>query len=204
MKKTDIRFIRSEDLIIDAFISLVSEIGFYELTVKDITLRADVSRGTFYQHYEDKHALLASFEEKIKTDLLEALMPGRIPFTTEAVTTRVIRLFTYCETNLSVMRALFGTKGDAAFQKRMRDFLWSNVFSQHVNYDGLAKKLDVPSEYLKECVNSSHYRVFQTWLEKEERESPEEIAKIYLKLSIISPLNKVKANLVEQQANQEQ
>jgi len=41
-------------------------------------------------------------------------------------------------------------------------------------------------------VNSSHYRVFQTWLEKDERESPEEIAEIYLKLSIISPVNKGK------------
>jgi hypothetical protein len=39
-------------------------------------------------------------------------------------------------------------------------------------------------------VNSSHYRVFQTWLEKDKRESPEEIAEIYLKLSVISPVKK--------------
>ena len=190
MKKTDIRYIRTEAAITDAFLELVSEIGFYAITVKDITARADVSRGTFYQHYNDKYALLSSFEEKIRTDLLDALMPGRIPFKADAVKERVIRMFVYCEENLKMMRALFGKKGDAEFQQRMKDMLWGEVFAQHINYAGLAKKLDVPADYLREYVNSSHYRVFQTWLEKEERESPEEIAEIYLKLSVISPLNK--------------
>jgi len=188
--KNDIRFIRTETAITEAFIDLVSEIGFYAISVKDITARADVSRGTFYQHYDDKHSLLNAFEEKIKADLLSALTPGRIPFKTDAVKERVIRLFTYCEENLTVMRALFGKKGDAEFQQRMKDLLWNEVFSQHINYAGLARKFSVPEDYLREYVNSSHYRVFQTWLEKDQRETPEEMTEIYLKLSVISPLNK--------------
>lgn len=188
--KSDVRFLRTEEAITNAFISLVTEIGFYAISVKDITARADVSRGTFYQHYEDKYALLNSFEQQIRRDLLEALMPGRIPFKADAVKERVIRLFSYCEENLFVMRALFGKKGDAEFQQRMKDMLWGEVFAQHINYDGLAKKLNVPADYLREYVNSSHYRVFQTWLEKDERETPEEIAEIYLKLSVISPMQK--------------
>ena len=189
-KKTDIRYVRTESAIQTAFLELVTEIGFYAITVKDITAKADVSRGTFYQHYNDKYDLLASYEKKIKEDLLAALTPGRIPFKTDAVKERVIRMFAYCEENLVMMRALLGKKGDAEFQQRMKDMLWGEVFAQHTNYAGLAKKLDVPADYLREYVNSSHYRVFQTWLEKDERESPEEIAEIYLKLSVISPLNK--------------
>lgn len=191
MKKTDVRFVRTEAAITDAFLDLVAEIGFYEITVKDITARADVSRGTFYQHYEDKYALLAAFEQKIRADLLDALMPGRIPFKADAVKERVVRMFAYCEENLKMMRALLGKKGDAEFQQRMKEMLWEEVFAQHINYEGLARKLDVPADYLKEYVNSSHYRVFQTWLEKDERETPEEVAEIYLKLSVISPLNRI-------------
>ncbi len=195
MKKTDARYIRTEEVIKNAFIDLVSEKGFYEITVKDITERANISRGTFYQHYEDKDTLLASFEEKIINDLLEALMPGKIPFATDAVRERVIRVFTYCEQNIKVVRALFGRNGSFEFQKRMQDMLWEDVFAQHVNYDGLAKILGTPAIYLKECVNSSHYRIAQTWLEKEERETPEELAEIFLKLSIISPLKKAKKSV---------
>lgn len=189
MKKTDVRFVRTETAITDAFIELVTDIGFYAISVKDITAHAGVSRGTFYQHYRDKYELLQSFEDQIKADLLDALMPGRIPFKADAVKERVVRLFSYCEENLSVMRALFGRKGDADFQQRMKDMLWGEVFTQHINYQGLAQKLDVPADYLREYVNSSHYRVFQTWLEKDERESPEDMAEIYLKLSVISPMN---------------
>ena len=189
-KKTDIRYVRTESAIQTAFLELVTEIGFYAITVKDITAKADVSRGTFYQHYNDKYDLLASYEKKIKEDLLAALTPGRIPFKTDAVKERVIRMFAYCEENLVMMRALLGKKGDAEFQQRMKDMLWGEVFAQHINYAGLARKLDVPEDYLKEYVNSSHYRVFQTWLEKDSRESPEEIAEICLKLGVICPLNK--------------
>ena len=84
-KKTDIRYVRTESAIQTAFLELVTEIGFYAITVKDITAKADVSRGTFYQHYNDKYDLLASYEKKIKEDLLAALTPGRIPFKTDAV-----------------------------------------------------------------------------------------------------------------------
>lgn len=187
VKNTDIRFIRAEAAISNAFIALVSEIGFYAITVRDITERANVSRGTFYQHYGDKYELLHSFEERIKADVLEALMPGRIPFKMDAVKERLIRLFTYCEENIPVMRALFGRKGDAEFQQRMKDMLCGEIFNPHINYAGLAKMMDVPEDYLREYVNSSHYRVFQTWLEKDDRESPEELTNLYLKMSVISP-----------------
>lgn len=40
-----------------AFMSLVSECGFDRVSVKDICLRADVNRNTFYLHYTDKDDL---------------------------------------------------------------------------------------------------------------------------------------------------
>lgn len=42
----------------EAFFQLLKEIGFSKMTVADICRRADINRGTFYLHYEDKYALL--------------------------------------------------------------------------------------------------------------------------------------------------
>ena len=42
----------------EAFFSLLAEVGFAKMTVADICRRADINRGTFYLHYEDKFALL--------------------------------------------------------------------------------------------------------------------------------------------------
>lgn len=41
-----------------AFFALLAEVGFAKMTVADICRRADINRGTFYLHYEDKFALL--------------------------------------------------------------------------------------------------------------------------------------------------
>ncbi len=42
----------------DAFFELLDEMGFSKITVSDICRRAQINRGTFYLHYEDKYALL--------------------------------------------------------------------------------------------------------------------------------------------------
>ena len=42
----------------EAFFALLAEVGFAKMTVVDICRRAEINRGTFYLHYEDKYALL--------------------------------------------------------------------------------------------------------------------------------------------------
>ena len=42
----------------EAFFDLLSKVGFARMTVADICRLADINRGTFYLHYEDKYALL--------------------------------------------------------------------------------------------------------------------------------------------------
>lgn len=44
----------------EAFFELLKDVGFAKLTVADICRRAEINRGTFYLHFEDKFALLDS------------------------------------------------------------------------------------------------------------------------------------------------
>ena len=43
-----------------SFFELLRETGFAKITVADICRRAEINRGTFYLHFEDKYALLDS------------------------------------------------------------------------------------------------------------------------------------------------
>ena len=54
----DLRITRTLRLIKEAFYDLIREKGFENITVKDITERAMISRNTFYLHYADKFELL--------------------------------------------------------------------------------------------------------------------------------------------------
>lgn len=54
---TDLRIQKTDKIISSAFIDLVIEKGFDNVTVKDIATRAMINRKTFYAHYQDKFAL---------------------------------------------------------------------------------------------------------------------------------------------------
>ncbi len=186
----DRRFVKTERAIRSAFIDLVAEKGFDELSVKDIVDAADIGRGTFYLHYKDKYDLLESFEIEIGTNLREIIRGEVFPLTEgRTLTKTVVALFTYFEENILIMRALFGEKGSCSFQSRLKDRLWHDVFAEKLVTVALQDSFSVPLDYLLAYINASHFNVFLTWIQKEkpERESPEEIARIILKISLLSP-----------------
>lgn len=57
----------------EAFFALLAEVGFAKMTVADICRHADINRGTFYLHYEDKFALL----DALIDEALTAAPPAR-------------------------------------------------------------------------------------------------------------------------------
>lgn len=54
----DPRVTRTRNLILNAYLELLREKGFQNLTVQDIAERAGINRVTFYSHFADKYALL--------------------------------------------------------------------------------------------------------------------------------------------------
>ena len=60
-KRTDPRVLRTRSLLEQAFIELLDEKGFQNITIQDIASRATVNRATFYAHFEDKFDLLDSY-----------------------------------------------------------------------------------------------------------------------------------------------
>jgi len=58
MNQADLRVVRSKKMIKEAFLGLIAEKGYKNVTIKDIADRAMVNRKTFYNHYESIDALL--------------------------------------------------------------------------------------------------------------------------------------------------
>ncbi|MBO7746283.1 TetR family transcriptional regulator [Paenibacillus sp. MWE-103] len=57
-EKPDPRVLRTRQLILDAFRSLIQTKDLKDITVGDITERATINRATFYAHYADKYELM--------------------------------------------------------------------------------------------------------------------------------------------------
>ncbi len=74
MKATYRNSIRTKRMIREAFADLLAEKqDIAKITVKDLVDKADISKSTFYGHYEDIYAVREEFEREI-LDLLESTL----------------------------------------------------------------------------------------------------------------------------------
>ena len=73
MEKTYRNALRSKAMIRQAFLELLEEKEMDRITVVDIVQRADLSRNTFYAHYQDVTAVLEEFQQQMYDGLSGAL-----------------------------------------------------------------------------------------------------------------------------------
>lgn len=192
---TDLRVVRTKESIRDALIDLIEEKGFEAVTVKDITTRAKINRGTFYAHYQDKYDLMNKCEEEFMQEMadmiiknfpdiiagIEANTPITTPFTI------IVSIFEYIDQNRRFMKAMLGPKGDLSFQTKLKKFIWKTLFESNKNPFIKQENFLVPAEYLISYIASAHIGVIQQWLNSDREESPQEMARILSTMTINGP-----------------
>jgi AcrR family transcriptional regulator len=189
---TDRRIVRTKVAIREALVCLIAEKGFDALSVSDITRRADINRGTFYLHYQDKFDLLEQTEAEVIGDLEGIILQANnLNFSdfnsVDKPLPVVVTLFEYLKDNAALMHAILGLKGGMAFQNRLRATVEENL-KLGILAGMRADHFLVQSEYLVSYAISAHFGVIQTWLEKGCVESPYDMAIILSKLSLHGPL----------------
>ena len=68
MKRTN-QFARTDRDIVNAFLTLLDQKSFEKITVADIIGEARINRSTFYQHFQDKYAILELLQETYAREL---------------------------------------------------------------------------------------------------------------------------------------
>ena len=69
------RATRTRPILCGALLSLLEERPFEQLTVREITAKADIGYATFFRHYPDKEALLSDLAASQISDLLAVALP---------------------------------------------------------------------------------------------------------------------------------
>ncbi|NLF45410.1 MAG: TetR/AcrR family transcriptional regulator [Syntrophomonadaceae bacterium] len=192
-RKEDRRVIRTKQVILEALVTLIEEKGIDAVTVKDITRKANINRGTFYLHYQDKTDLLEKTVGDIMEECQALLLQSNSLVIKEYVNSNnpplfMVSLFEYFDQNASLIRAFLSMKGDLSFQEQFKNIIWSNLFEKELSVHIKKDNLLVPGDYLVIYLISAHLGVIQHWLEKEQRETPREMASILYHLSFRGPL----------------
>lgn len=191
----------TQQRIMDAFVKLVSEKGFNNLTVSNITRTAKLSRGTFYIYYLDKYDVLEKIETYLLTNM-EKLMQINIDKTiswlddvdnnklsaeldTYSPYRNFIQSFDFLDKNRFTLKTLLSKNGDSQFVYKLRHLIDEQIDSHYKNIFKDGNEV-IPSDYTHDLLISSLISIIGHWLQKDDPESPAEIAEILIRSRILA------------------
>jgi AcrR family transcriptional regulator len=185
--KRDRRIARTQQLLSDALMELVVERGYNDITIQEITDRANVSRATFYLHYKDKDELLFSSMEKTY-DALVADHMARMPADLTQPQVEEIMCeagdYEHVAAYADFYRAMISKDGSVGFVLRVMSYLAQAIqplLETQAEQEGTEPK--VPVELIAAFCSGAQIGMMRWWLENDLKYTPEQMARMQYMLS---------------------
>lgn len=171
---TDLRILRTKKNIHQAMISLLTEKSFDKITINDISKKADISRGTFYLHYQDKYELVEKYQEELleKAQLLFEITSheNRQEF--------FVVMLRFFSTEGELLSLLLSNNGTSEIQIQVKQLLKQNAQVNILPHLSIKISDKTEERYLLAYLSNAMFGLLQEWLDSEKKESPEELARI--------------------------
>lgn len=176
-RRFDLRVKRTRSAIKNAFLELLSEKPFDNISVIDIAERAMINRSTFYLHYQDKYDLLKTLEnenlkimsyysEMITEESVNESIQKGLPFP------HLVPLLTYLKANPYFFKNVIKSEIGLEFYNKIGKRFSNKIFLLLGDFiaDDIIKKYD---EDIAISIVSS---IISKWIDTDMEDSPEEIA----------------------------
>lgn len=133
--KVDRRIRKTRDLLKRTLSELVRDFDLKDITVKDITDKADLNRGTFYLHYKDAYDLMEKMEDDIITefqDMIDKYKPkstgGHMPGnpSLETLLPMLDPIADYMLENKDICSSMFQANSNISFMPKFRQLISDN------------------------------------------------------------------------------
>jgi AcrR family transcriptional regulator len=175
----DLRVIRTRGLIRDAFIKLMDERGFLNITVNDIADGAMINRSTFYLHYTDKYELLQkTVDEAIETIIGSVepqahLLNGKPDY--ESFLQNLSMILKTFEKDALLYKIILNDKEALGISRKLESSLKNKLESCFPYQFSISRDLFV------ELVSSLYVSTIRWWLNNDMKYSPSFLAKELVK-----------------------
>ncbi|WP_145047236.1 TetR/AcrR family transcriptional regulator [Paenibacillus xylanexedens] len=187
--KMDRRSLRTREILREALFDMASNKPLENITVKELTDRARLNRGTFYVQYQDMN----DFLEQLKNEILEEYHSiikklgyhngGREPFVDPPV--GFVRPFEFVQLHERFFRIFMGSVDSTGFAKQMSDPIKNQFQSTYLMKHRHLKPIDIPVKqlYLFSYLASAYIGSLQLWIQRDFDLSPNEMAILFSNIS---------------------
>lgn len=177
-EKTDRRIRRTHRLLGDALIELTLRDGYDNVSIRDITEKADVAYATFFRHYKDKNDLL----HETLHDLIDTL--EEISGAPEEMMYEGYLIFMHVQEHADLYRVLLDSQGAHRIIENLTQHIADNLLDHCIPY--LKSSLhNVPHRIVTYQIASSIISLVRWWLEADMPHEPSNMAEHYYDVIVI-------------------
>ncbi len=182
MNEDDLRVQRTRRLLREALIDLVTDQGYEQITIREITQRAQVGYKTFFRHYASKDALLQTILDEIVEEFQAALLSPAAPNASDSNTRVAVQ---FAKEYAALLLMLLHSASSAQLLAPLTKL---GLAEGRRFFSGS----DLPDELVAHHFTASMLSLLQWWLEHDMPFSVDEMAD-YMNRLLIRPIKELKS-----------
>ena len=164
--KNNLRYKASSEKIETAFLTLILNHKYEDITISQVCKQAEINRSTFYAHYDDINDLVIKIENKFAQGTASIFNYGERQ-THEAM----IEMFTFVKANKHFYKAFLNIPYTTLAERNTKIEVLKNI-GQKLNID---KSHTIGIFYRASFFGAGIKEICKLWLERDCQESPEDI-----------------------------
>lgn len=192
-KKTDLRVIKTKNILYATLLELLKDKAFEEIKVSDICEKALINRSTFYSHYADKYELFSAYIDNLKLSLTKELDKNQNISTSKEYYLEMLSLFlNHVSEQKQVYRAVMQQNKNSIIMD-MIYHAFNEDIAKNIEIEDGKNKENIPSNFIATFYLGAVLSVGMEWLTNENKYTKKELLK-YLDVLIPDDLDSTKAN----------
>ena len=168
--KKDRRTRKTQTAIQTALLALLEKDTFESITVQQIADSADVHRGTFYAHYEDKYQLLSTMEDEKISDIrlhVENICDQGPAYFTEGTLKQIMTtLIEHIDQDVHFYHIMFSLGSVSTMSEKLYDCIYNHLGRYKREDDTIGS---MPFSYFMSYVSGAGIAMLKHWIEDEKR-----------------------------------
>lgn len=189
----DRRVRKTKNAIKQAFIKLLAEKELERITIQDITTLADVNRGTFYLHYEDKYILLSDLEDEILASLADEIGTSKLVMQDSNLedfaknfSKKILKnIILHIQKDIDFYLVIFKLDRKSQLEDKISELMYANMVKIISNKQ---KILGIPIDYFHSYVSGATISFIKHWVQDNNRMEPNIVADHLFKIIFNGPL----------------
>lgn len=189
----DRRVRKTKRAIKHAFIQLLSKKDLDKITIQDITTLADINRGTFYLHYEDKYLLLSDMEDEYIAGLADKIQFYKVimedlnienfakNFSEHVLKSIIVHIYN----NIEFYIIIFNLERKSHIEEKISELMYENMAKNVNNANNIS---GIPLDYFHSYVYGATISFIKHWVQDPNRMETDVVVDYLFKIIFNGPL----------------